>query len=228
MIWGLLLIALLIAVYAPSLWVQRVMKRYSHPEGRYPVSGAELARELLDGYGLNAVRVEPTASGDHYDPQERAVRLSESHYQGRSLAAITIAAHEVGHAVQHASGYQPFVWRQKLVKWAGRGQQIGVGLLFLAPVLGGLLRAPALIGLLALGGIMAMGSGIVVHLVTLPTEIDASFKRALPMLQRSGYLFADVDPPHARRLLSAAACTYVAQALASLLNFWAWLRMLRP
>lgn len=228
MIWSLLLILLLVVIYVPNLWVQKVMDRYARPEGRYPVSGAELARELLDRCSLWGVQVEPTQDGDHYDPQDRVVRLGETHYRGRSLAALTIAAHEVGHAVQHASGYQPFLWRQRLVSWAARGQQFGAGLLFMAPVIGGALRAPAVVGLLALGGILAMGSGIVVHLVTLPTEIDASFKRGLPLLQSSGYLFADVDPPHARRLLVAAACTYVAQALAALLNFWAWLRMLRP
>ncbi|ABM60969.1 zinc metallopeptidase [Halorhodospira halophila] len=228
MIWILLLVLLLGAVYGPGLWVQRVMRRYAEPGNRYPVTGGQLARELLDGCGLNRIRVERTERGDHYDPQAGAVRLSAEHYDRRSLAALTVAAHEVGHALQHTAGYGPFVWRQRLVRAVGRAQQLGAVLLLAAPVVAGVLRVPGVAALFLLGGVLSLGSGVVVHLVTLPTELDASFRRALPLLRRSGYLYPDVDPPHARRILSAAALTYVAQSLASLLNFWTWLRVLRP
>ncbi|MCG5540114.1 MULTISPECIES: zinc metallopeptidase [unclassified Halorhodospira] len=228
MIWVLVMLLLLGALYGPGLWVQRVMRRYAEPADRYAVSGGGLARELLDGCGLSRVRVERTQQGDHYDPAAAAVRLSPEHYDRRSLAALTVAAHEVGHALQHAAGYAPFVWRQRLVRATGRAQQLGAILLLAAPVVAGVLRVPGVALLFAVGGLLSLGSGVVVHLVTLPTEVDASFRRALPLLHRSGYLYPDVDPPHARRILSAAALTYVAQSLASLLNFWTWLRVLRP
>ncbi len=228
MAWAILILLLLAAIYGPTWWVQRVMARYAEPADRYPVTGATFARELLDGLGLHRVRVEATEQGDHYDPDDGAVRLSSAHYGQRSLAALTVAAHEVGHAVQHAAGYGPFRWRQRLVRAVGPARQIGAGLLLAAPLIGGVTRAPALFGLMLLGGILSMGAGVVVHLITLPTELDASFRRALPLLRRSGYLYADVDPPHARRILSAAAWTYVAQSLAALLSFWTWIRALRP
>lgn len=228
MAWIIALGLLLAVLYGPSLWVRRVLQRYAQPEDRYRVTGAGLARELLDRLGLDRIRVERTDSGDHYDPEAGAVRLTPVHHDTRSLAALTVAAHEVGHAVQHAAGYGPFLWRQRLVRAVARGQQVGAALLLAAPLIAGLLRAPGAAGVLALAGVLSIGSGVIVHLLTLPTELDASFRRALPMLRRSGYLDPEVDPPHARRILSAAAWTYVAQSLASLLNFWAWLRALRP
>ena len=224
----LLLLILLGAVFGPGLWVRRVMERYSRPEDRYRVTGAELARELLHGLGLGHVRVEVTEAGDHYDPDAETVRLSPAHHGGRSLTAVTVAAHEVGHAVQHAAGYGPLLWRQRLVRATRRTQQLGPGLLMAAPVVAGLTRAPGVALLMVLGGLLSIGSAILVHLVTLPTEWDASFRRAMPLLERSGHLYPG-DRFHARRILTAAALTYVAQSLASLLNFWTWFRMLvRP
>lgn len=223
----LLSVPLLLAViYGPSWWVKWVMRRHARPADRYPASGAELARRLLDEHDLADVGVECTDQGDHYDPRDRAVRLLPDHHDGRSLTAVTIAAHEVGHALQHARGYRPLILRMRLVEWMQRWRKLGMLLLVLAPVLMLVLRLPrAGLILLALG-VAAMGSGILVHLVTLPTELDASFRRALPLLDRGGYLYA-ADRPHARRILTAAALTYVAGSLMSLFNFWAWLRWLR-
>ncbi len=223
----ILLLALLGAIFGPSLWVRRVMARYSEPTDRYPLTGGELARDLLHGLRLGDITVETTESGDHYDPDAGAVRLSPQHYSGRSLTAVTIAAHEVGHAVQHAAGYGPLLWRQRLVKATRRTQQLGAGMLMAMPVVAGMTRAPGVALLMVLGGLLSVGSGALVHLVTLPTEWDASFGRAMPLLERSGHLRRG-DRFHARRILTAAALTYVAQSLASLLNVWTWFRMLRP
>ena len=100
-----IVIALLcIVVFGPSIWVSRVIDRYSVPADRYSGTGADLARHLLDRHGLHAVTVEPTEHGDHYDPEAKAVRLTEDKFGGRSLTAITVAAHEVGHAVQDHQG----------------------------------------------------------------------------------------------------------------------------
>ncbi|MFP4155139.1 MAG: zinc metallopeptidase [Halothiobacillaceae bacterium] len=216
----------LLAIYAPGWWVRRVMKRYSQPADRYQGTGAELARHLLDRLEIRDVVVEETDRGDHYDPDARAVRLSADNYHGRSLTAITVAAHEVGHAIQHQIGYAPFEARDRLVRLSMVGQKIGGLLLLGIPVILVLTKHAGAGLLMFLAGFLTMGLAAVVHFITLPTEFDASFNRALPMLEKGEYLRPeDVRP--ARKILKAAALTYVAQSLASLLNVWTWLRALR-
>ncbi len=210
----------------PNLWVRRVMQRYSQPAERYGGTGAELARQLLDERGLQSVAVETTEQGDHYDPRDKTVRLSTGNYQGRSLTAVTVAAHEVGHALQDAQGFAPLRARTHLVNWTRHAERLGAGLLMAAPVLGIATRAPGVTALVLLGGLLSLGSTALVHLVTLPTEFDASFGRALPLLEEGDYLHP-VDYPHARRLLRAAALTYVSASLMSLLNVARWWAILR-
>jgi len=225
----ILLLALLAAViFLPQWWVKRVLSRYRTPADRYERTGGQLARELLERLGLEAVKVERAEPGqDHYDPEARAVRLSPEHYDHGSLTAVTVAAHEVGHAVQHADGYRPLIWRTRLVKSLQRFQRLGVILIALMPVAILALRLPAAGLTLLIIGIASLASGIVVHLMTLPTEFDASFRRAMPLLVKGGYLRQE-DRWHARRILTAAALTYVAASLMGLVNFWWWLRLLRP
>lgn len=221
-----LILLVLMLVFGPGLWVRRVLTRYSIPADRYSGSGAQLARHLLDAHGLNSVKVETTETGDHYDPESKAVRLTADKFDGRSLTAITVAAHEVGHALQDHQEYAPLRFRTRLVK-ATRGiERIGAGVLMISPFLGIVTRVPA-IGLLTFAaGLLTLGTAALVHLVTLPTEFDASFSRALPMLDQHRVL-KDVDRPHARRLLTAAALTYVSASLMSLLNVARWLAILR-
>ncbi|MFP4208497.1 MAG: zinc metallopeptidase [Wenzhouxiangella sp.] len=225
----LIVLALVAAViFLPQWWVKRVLARYRTPRDRYPGTGAELARDLLSRLGLEAVRVERSEPGqDHYDPEERAVRLSPEHYDFGSLTAITVAAHEVGHAVQHADGYRPLLWRTRMVKSLNKLQRVGVILIALMPVVILALRLPSAGVALLVVGLASLASGIVVHLMTLPTELDASFRRALPLLVKGDYLRRE-DRRHARRILTAAALTYVAASLTGLLNFWYWIRVLRP
>jgi Zn-dependent membrane protease YugP len=172
------------------------------------------------------VGTEPTEQGDHYDPILKVVRLSKTNFHGRSLTALTVAAHEVGHAMQDAEGFAPLRWRTRLVGWAEPAQKVGAALVMIAPIAALLTRAP-LVGLLTvLGGLLALGSGVVVHAVTLPTELDASFQRALPLVERRRLLRRE-DVPHAETLLRAAALTYVSSALQSLLNIARWWAILR-
>lgn len=226
MIYGVILLLVLAMVYLPQVWVQRVLARYNrHPEENFPGTGGELARHLLNRFDLEDVKVERTDIGDHYDPMARAVRLTADKYEGRSLTAITVAAHECGHALQHAAREPLFLWRSRLAQSAVWAARLGSFLLFLAPLLGLLSRAPSPALISFLGGFLVLGFGVVVQLVTLPVELDASFRKALPLL-RSGYLDpAQVRP--AERILRAAAWTYVAASLAGLLNFWRWLAVLR-
>ncbi len=220
------LIVVLVLVFGPGIWVQRVLSRYSRPENRYGGTGAELARHLLDAHGLDTVKVEATESGDHYDPEEKAVRLTPDKFSGRSLTAITVAAHEVGHALQDHNRYPPLRWRTRLVKATRGVERIGAGVLILSPFLGIATRLPSLGLITFAAGLMTLGTAALVHLVTLPTEFDASFGRALPLLDEHRIL-KKVDRPHARRLLTAAALTYVSASLMSLLNIARWMAILR-
>jgi Zn-dependent membrane protease YugP len=210
----------------PGLWVQSVMRRYREPANRYQRTGGQTARHLLDALGLRHVTTEVTDRGDHYDPLAKAVRLSADNFNGRSLTAVTVAAHEVGHALQDARGFGPLHWRTRLVHWVAPIEKVGAGMLMLAQFAGVLTRSPylALIGLA--GGVLTLGTGVVIHFLTLPTELDASFGRALPLLKQHGVLRKE-DLPRARRLLTAAAFTYVAVALQSLLNVARWWAILR-
>ena len=226
MIFIVFAIVVLVVVFGPGLWVSRVLERYSVPADRYDGTGGDLARHLLDQHGLGQVQVEATDQGDHYDPEAKVVRLSEDKFHGRSLTAITVAAHEVGHALQDHEGYAPLHLRTRLVK-ATRGiEKLGAGVLVIAPFLGIVTRAPGLSLLTFAAGLLTLGTAAVVHAVTLPTEFNASFARALPLLDEHRIL-KKVDRPHARKLLTAAALTYVSASLMSLLNIARWLAILR-
>ncbi len=217
-----------LVIFGPQWWVKRVLTRYASPPDRYPGTGAELARHLLDRLGLEGVKVVRTdQAGDHYDPDRRVVALSPDNHDRASLTAVTVAAHEVGHAIQHADGYRPLVWRTRMVKTIQRVQRWGVVLIAIMPLVMLALRLPRAGLTLLVFGLAALASGIVVHLMTLPTEFDASFRRALPLLEKGGYLKPEDRPP-ARRILTAAAMTYVAASLMGLVNFWWWMRLLRP
>ena len=218
--------ALLALIFGPSYWVRRTMAAHAGERPDFPGTGAELARHLLDEAQLFDVKVEPADEelGDHYDPQDRIVRLSPLNFHGKSVTAVAVAAHEVGHAVQHAQGYKPLIWRQVLVRQAQKAQTVGAVILMAAPLVFGLLRAPSVLIIEILAAFAIMSTTVAVHAATLPTEFDASFKRALPVLKN--YIKQE-DMPAARSVLRAAAWTYVASALVSLLNVMRWLRFLR-
>jgi len=209
----------------PGWWAKAVLRRHAGEREDYLDSGAQLARRLLGENGMPEVLVEITDRGDHYDPATKAVRLSSANYHGRSLTAVTVAAHEVGHAIQDHSGYPPLAWRTRLVRLAQVAEKAGSAMMLLTPVLMLLTRRPTsgLVSLLL--GASGFLSAALVHLVTLPVELDASFRRALPLLSSSGLPPRDLAP--ARRILAACALTYVAASLSGMLNLWRWIRLLR-
>ena len=226
MLIALLLIIVCLVIFGPQLWTRRVFAQYSGPRPDYPGTGGELARHLLDRLDMNHVKVEATEKGDHYDPETKTVRLMPDHFSGKSLTAVTIAAHEVGHAIQDQTGYQPLVERTRLVRFAHGAEKVGAVVMMGIPVATALARTPTAGMLVLVAGLATMGIATLVHLITLPVEWDASFRRALPVLQQRNYLSPD-DMQGARRILTAAALTYVAASLASLLNLWRWVAFLR-
>ena len=223
LVFGLIILGI---VFLPGIWVQRVLSKYAEPSDRYAGNGAQLARFLLDKQGMQSVKVEETKDGDHYDPNDKAVRLTPDKYSGHSLTAITVAAHEVGHAIQDNEGYKPLRYRSHLVKATQKFEKLGAAILMISPFMAAITRVPGLGIIMFLGGIMTLGTSTLVHLVTLPTEFDASFNRALPLLEKENVL-KKADKRHARRLLKAAAFTYVSASLMSLLNIARWFAILR-
>jgi Zn-dependent membrane protease YugP len=199
---------------ALSLWAQFRVKstfgRYSQVAAQSGMSGAEAARELIRQRGVQGVRVEETSGtlSDHYDPFHKVLRLSQDVYHGRSLAALGVAAHEAGHAIQHAHAYGPLKWRSLLVRPANLGSNLGV---ILAGI-GLALQASSL----TLIGIILFSAAVLFTLVTLPVEFDAS-RRAVVALRELGMVTAS-EAGGAKAVLDAAALTYVAAALTAVLQ----------
>jgi len=218
---------LLLLLFGPQIWTNHIMKRYSNDIDEIPGTGGELAQHLLDRFDVNDVKVEETKPGnDHYDPQSRTVSLSPDHFAGKSLTAIVIAAHEVGHALQHKMLYRPLFLRWKLAIVAAVAEKIASLILVIFPFAAILIRIPAVGIFMFLSGITILILPVILHLITLPVEWDASFHRALPILIEGDYI-PNSAIPIARKILLAAALTYVAASLASLLNFYRWIAILR-
>ncbi|MXX10807.1 MAG: zinc metallopeptidase [Nitrospira sp. SB0677_bin_15] len=222
----LLLLLILIVLIGPQLWTKWVFNKYRGHREDYAGTGGELARHLLDRFEMSHVQVETTELGDHYDPQAKVVRLLPDHYNGKSLTAVTVAAHEVGHAIQDRIGYRPLHERTKLIRLAQGAEKAGSFVMLGIPIVAGLTRSPAGGLLVLLAGLAVMSMGALVHLVTLPVEWDASFRRALPILEQGHYI-PSKDVEGARTILTAAALTYVAASLGGLLNVWRWIMLLR-
>ncbi len=212
--------------FLPQMWIRGVIARHSSERPDLAGTGGEFARHVLDGMGLHHVVVEETQHGDHYDPEAKAVRLLPQHFGKRSLAAVVIAAHEVGHAMQDATAYGPLTARTRMARQADKIQKLGSVVMIAAPVMMILSKSPHIM-LMQMGlGILILGSTVFMHAVTLPVEFDASFKRALPLLKTGNYI-SNRDMRSARQLLRAAAFTYVAAAAVSLLDVMRWIRVLR-
>ncbi|MDO4785559.1 MAG: zinc metallopeptidase [Fretibacterium sp.] len=197
-----------------SLWAQFRVKstfdRFSRVRSSKGVTGAQVARMLLDRFGLSSVPVDRVAGAltDHYNPRDRTLHLSDSVYSSSSIAAIGVAAHEVGHAIQHSEGYAPLMFRNRIAPAVGLVSNMAIPLFFI----GFLMRGQFLMNL----GIVLFLGAIVFHLVTLPVEYNAS-SRAISILNGTGALSPD-ELKGARSVLNAAAWTYVAAALMAVLQ----------
>jgi uncharacterized protein len=223
----MLLIAMVFGLAVlPQMWVRRTLEQYSRDRPDFPGTGGEFARHLLDEMRLSHVGVEETKLGDHYDPETKTVRLLPNHFNGRSLAAVVIAAHETGHAMQDAQGYQPLQARTRLAKQAMQMEKVGAVVMLAAPIVLAVAKAPHLILVEVCCGVLIFALALVLHAVTLPVEFDASFRRALPVLRAGNYIKQE-DMPAAKKILRAAAFTYFAAAAMSVLDVMRWLRLLR-
>ncbi len=209
--WYLLIPGIILAFWAQAK-VSNTFARYSRVRSRRGLTGAQVARALLDQAGLPDVAVEPIPGNltDHYDPRHRVVRLSSPVYREDSLAALGVAAHETGHALQHAKGYAPLGIRNSLFPVANLGSNLALPLVFL-----GFLMGRGGLWLMDLGILLFTGA-LLFQLITLPVELNAS-RRAVALLEEGGYLLPE-ETDGAWKVLSAAAWTYVAAALVAVLQ----------
>lgn len=221
----LLIIFVFSLLIGPQWWASRTMKRYQKEIESMPGTGGELAQHLIEQYKLD-VKLETTELGDHYDPDSRTVRLSPANYNRKSLTAIAVAAHEVGHAMQHARNEPLFNRRTQLARFAIFAQKAGSATLLMIPLIGGILRLPSISIIMAAAGFGTMLIASLVHLITLPVEWDASFGKAMPVLRQGQYINQKQEKA-VRKILQAAALTYVAGSLASMLNLWRWIAIFR-
>ena len=205
----LVLPAVLLAMWA-SANVNSTFKKYSKIRSASGYTGYDSARRILDANGLTDVKIEHISGEltDHYDPKAKVIRLSDAVYSNDSAAAIGVAAHEAGHAVQHATGYFPLKIRNAIIPVCNIGSNLAMPLIILGLVLD-------VLGLCYIG-IAAFGLSALFQLITLPVEFNAS-SRALVALKESGR-FSDEDLSNAKKTLSAAALTYVAALAVALAN----------
>lgn len=202
-----------------AMWAQfRVKSAYAQASQYGPrsgLTGAETAQRILNAYGIPNVAIEPvkTFLGDHYDPKHKVLRLSPDVYHGRSLAALGIAAHEVGHAIQDATNYGPLAIRNGLVPMASIGSNISIILVIIGLVMSAAVPAAHYV---AVAGLGLFGVVVLFQLVNLPVEFNAS-SRAREILLNQGMVTLDEDRV-VKKVLSAAALTYVAATLTAVLT----------
>lgn len=214
-------------MFLPQVWVKFVMRRHHRQDPSIPGTGGELARHLIERFGLDGIGLEKTQEGgDHFDPNDRMVRLSPDTYNGRSLTAVAVAAHEVGHAIQFHRNEPIFELRKKYIPRAVLFNKIGVAMMMSIPFAGLILRSPVAIGVVIAAAILLQIMGAMAYLIILPEEWDASFNKALPILKQGEYIEQKQEGP-VRQVLRAAALTYFAAALANVFNIGRWLMVLR-
>lgn len=206
----LAIVAMIFSIWA-SMKVNSTFARYAKVRSKTGMTGAEAAERILHHAGIRDVSIQHIKGNltDHYDPSNKVLRLSDATYGSASVAAIGVAAHECGHAIQHQVGYGPLIMRSTLVPAANIGSKLGIPIILLGLFFGSG-------GILVQIGIWVFSIAVLFQLVTLPVEFNAS-RRAVLLLDQQGIL-AGEEVGQCRKVLNAAAMTYVAAAAASILQ----------
>ena len=223
----LIIIGVIALFVGPNLWVNYVMKKHHrHLEGM-PGTGGEFAQHLLNQFQLDKVTLQQGGSHDnYYSPDNNLISLSSDNYSGKSLTALAVAAHEVGHALQFQRQEPVSFLRRKYLPKAYLIQKIGFTILLLMPIITMIVKTPLLAVVTILVGVFTLLLSVLMYVAILPEEFDASFNKALPILEQGGYI-PPVYLPAVKQVLKAAALTYVAAALADILRLWRWLSLVR-
>lgn len=224
MLWIIVILIAVVLIVGPSAWVKYTLKRYAIERADLAGTGGEFAKHLVKRFELSGVSIELTQEGhDHFDFGQHVVRLSPSVFNGRSLTAVAVAAHEVGHAIAHEKKEKISHLSARYLPFAHAARKVTAGLLIGWPAISVLLQLPYAVPLHALvvglSGLLA----VLVQIAILPEEWDASFNKALPILREGDYIPQE-DLPKVKRILTACAMTYVAAALIKVLFVWRWFK----
>lgn len=223
-----IIIAIILAILVvPGIWVKLTIRRHSADIDDIPGTGAELVEHLANRFELDDLMVEKCPSGqDHYSPIDNTIRLSPEHFNGRSVSAVAIATHEFGHALQYSRKEHITRLRERYTPIALLIEKFAIALVSIIPLLVVIFKLPQLSVVSIIFGFIALFISVALQSIVLPMEWDASFNKALPILTEGNYLKPE-HLPACNDILKAAAMTYVAATLASVLNVWRWLAILR-
>ena len=203
-----------LSLFLPSIWVNYVLKKNNSIISDMPFTGKQLGQKILKEKKLENVLIEPIKQMDHYNPIEKKVHIGEDKINKKSITSIAVVAHEIGHAIQDKEGYKPLLLRQKLIEKTIILQRLGSFLLIIGlPSIFAFTKSPLITFIAAILIMGCLSTNVLIHLITLPVEFDASFKRALPILQK---YVPNENMKQCRSVLRAAAFTYLAQSIVSI------------
>lgn len=210
--------ALLLALWA-QVQVKTTYRKYSRVPNSRGMTGAYAAQAVLNFYGITDVRIEQVSGNltDHYDPRSKVIRLSDGVYNSSTVAAVGIACHEAGHAAQHAEGYVPNKVRTAIIPFCNFGSRYGILIAVIGMALAALSNMSAIGEIMVYVGLALYGLVAVFQLVTLPVEFNAS-RRAMAVIESDSVLYDENEREGARKVLTAAAMTYVAALATSVAN----------
>ena len=202
------------ALFLPSLWVNYILKKYNKILPDMPFTGRELGKKILEAEEITNVSINPIQQLDHYNPKEKKINISTDKLDKKSITSIAVVAHEIGHAIQDREKYKPLIFRQSLVEKTMIFQRIGSFLLIIGlPSIFAFTKSPLITLIAAIIIMGCLSTNVLIHLITLPVEFDASFKKALPILQK----YVPKQNLHqCKSVLRAAALTYLAQSIISI------------
>ncbi len=201
-------------MFIPSLWVNYILKKYNKILPDMPFTGKELGNKILEEQKLNNVSINPIRQLDHYNPIDKKIHISDDKLNKKSITSIAVVAHEIGHAIQDKENYKPLKLRQSLIERTIVFQRIGSFLLIIGlPSIFAFTKSPFITFVAALVIMGCLTTNVLIHLITLPVEFDASFKRALPILTK--YVPKE-NMYQCKSVLRAAALTYLAQSIVSI------------
>ena len=222
----MVILLILLIIFGPQYWVNFVFKKYDSVLYHMPGNGKQLTEHLLSYYKFREVQITSSTDGDYFNPKDLTLNLHLERGSKNTLTSIVVAAHEVGHVIQYYENNIWFKLRQQLAKSATSLNKVSSVFILLIPFVTLITRSPTIGFLFFLFGFSGMILNVLLHLVTLPVEFDASFNKALPILKSGEYITTEQEKA-AKQILQAAALTYISAALANLLNIGRWLTALR-
>ena len=203
-----------VILFLPNIWVNYILKNNNRVLSDMPFTGNQLGKKILKEQQIYDVKIEPIKQLDHYNPIKKKIHIGEDKLNKKSITSIAVVAHEIGHAIQDKENYKPLIMRQKLIEKTMIFQRLGSFLLIIGlPSIFAFTKSPLITFIAAMIIMGCLSTNVLIHLITLPVEFDASFKRALPILQK--YVPKE-NMKQCRSVLRAAAFTYLAQSIVSI------------